>query len=190
MAFGTGVRQPTPFWPTNVRLSHTGPFLPPPFCTSSWLRERSGTFWHRSSPPRKVGWVAWAPPPAPRASQRWAATRRDWLRTTSSAGSEGPPPVYPPPPLNLPPLPRPSNRHQPRLTDRHEQTDVCTETNDGRIQESNTRTQRCKEWGSNTWQPGRRKKLALKVAERSVNWKKKMKTNFKKKETKRKKERN
>lgn len=52
----------------------------------SWLRGRSGTSWHKSSSHRKA---AWGLAPTPRASQRWAALHRDWLRTISRAGSEG-----------------------------------------------------------------------------------------------------
>lgn len=101
---------------------------------SSWLRERSGTFWHRSSHPRKVGW-AWALGPTPRASQRWAAIHRDWLRTTSSAGSEGPWTLLT---CRGPPTLAPAWR-----TDTDRQTHAWTNRQtDGRIQESDTRTQR------------------------------------------------
>lgn len=79
--------------------------------SSSWLRGRSGTSWPRSNSHRKAGW-ALALALIPRASQRWAALHRDWLRTTSHAGSEGPHTLltyrghHPTPP-------------PPRLTDRH-----------------------------------------------------------------------
>lgn len=139
---------------------------------SSWLRERSGTFWHRSSHPRKVGWALGT---TLSASQRWAAIHRDWLRTISSAGSEGPWTLLM---CRGPPIPLPPPDGQTR-TDRrmHGQIDGRTDTGKRHTDPAIDR-ERYKEGG--TTPDSQRERLAFRATERRwINHKDE--TNFKKK---------